>query len=198
MLSDRKRLLIWTVGSIAGLFLILIFVGALLLPDEYHFKTEMIVPKPPIRAWAWFVDPEHWNKRLSMIENIEGPSKKLLEVGDRRRIVTIFSGGNKLTTDVLVTNLIKGKLYSDRHLGNWLNNWSLPVSNVKDQLEFEPEGKDKTRIIIKGRFEVDGPFDKWIAYLMLKPEVDRFMANIQDEYHRSIENNNPRSLIRGG
>ena len=165
----------------------IILILGLRLPTEYQFTHEVVIPRTPDRSWRWFVQPDHWSKRFSMIRIPDQVPSTKDGVGTLRRIVFDIPGGNKITSEIEVTEWVEGKLYADRHLKDTLNGKTLPIDNAGSRFEFEPEGKNNTRLIFNGTFEVHGFFNKWFAYLVLKPLADRVIPGSLPVLFRSIE-----------
>jgi len=176
---------------IAGVVILIVLGVTLYLPEEYHFGTAITVSRTPQRVWAWFVDPTHWTQRFPMIQSMEGGSTLMTSVGTQRRVSVQIPGGNTLTSEIRVTEFTAGRLYADRHLEDWLDGRPLPITNVSDRLEFDPDGQGRTRITFTGAFEVTGLLDRWLAYFALKPMVDRVIARMLAEAAHSMEKEHP-------
>lgn len=175
---------------VGGLILIVLGV-TVCLPDEYHFGTTITVSRAPKRVWAWFVNPTHWTQRFPMVQSVEESSTITTSVGTLRRVSVQTPGGNTLMSEIMVTDFARGHLYADRHIADWLDGRPLPVTNVTDRLEFDPDGRGHTRITFTGAFEVTGLWNRWLAYFALKPMVDRVIARVLSESAHSIENDHP-------
>jgi len=177
---------------------ILVFLGGLVfLPGEYRFGTQVTVSRSPERAWMWFVKPERWSRRFPMVQTLDVGSEATTGIGARRRVIVHAPGGQTLVCDILVTDFTEGRLYADRHLGDWLDGRPLPVEHVTDRVEFDPDGPGKTRITFKSIFDVEGPLNKWLAYFELKPAADRIIARVLKEYDRSVLKAHPVPTTRG-
>ncbi|MBI3621832.1 MAG: SRPBCC family protein [Nitrospirae bacterium] len=176
---------------IAGGLILIVLGVTLYLPAEYHFGTTITVSRAPKRVWAWFANPSHWTQRFPMVQSIEGGSTLMTSVGTQRRVNVQIPGGNTLTSEIMVTDFTTGRLYADRHLEDWLDGRPLPVTNVTDRLEFDPDGQGHTRITFTGAFEVTGLWNRWLAYFALKPMVDRVIARVLTESAHSMENEHP-------
>ncbi|HTN44596.1 MAG TPA: SRPBCC family protein [Nitrospiria bacterium] len=193
----QKELAAW-IGIILAVCLILFFLAGLWwLPGEYQVRTQVAVSRTPEQAWAWFADPDHWGRRFPMVQADENASNAMTGAGDRRRVTLHIPGGSTLVSEILITDFVKGHLYADRHLGDWMDGKPLPIANARDRLEFDPEGSGKTRITFKGVFEVKGPLNRWLAFLVLKPTADRIIAQALEEYGRSIGIDRPSPTTRG-
>lgn len=187
----------WMLIGIAGVLAIAFFVGSMFLPGQYQIGTEVVIPRSPEATWNWFVHPKNWNRRFSVVQRVEESSNIESQIGEQLQIETRIPGGNKLISNIVVTDWIKGRLVGDRHQGDWLYDRPLPLINVKDRFEFRPEGLGKTRVLFKETFDVNGPLDKWIAFLVVKPAADRFLAEILNEYHQAIHQNHKTAVRQG-
>ncbi|MHB8481821.1 MAG: SRPBCC family protein [Nitrospiria bacterium] len=197
----HNKYLGWILSAITGVLVILFFVGAFYLPGEYQIGTEVVVSRTPESIWKWFAHPDNWKKRFSVIHSVEEPlNNKGAGVGEQLTIETNIPGGMKLKSNIVITDWVKGRLVGDWHQGDWINGRSLPLTKVIDRFEFKPEGLGKTRIIFKETFDVNGPFNKWLAYLVVKPAEDRLLAEILNEYNHSIKQNHstPASRDKSG
>jgi len=177
---------------VVGGLILIVLAGALFLPRAYHIGTEITVLRTPEKAWAWFVRPTHWSKRFPTVQSIEGGSEAMTGVGARRQVVVHLPSGKTLVGEIIITDFTKDRLYADRHLGDWLDGTLLPISNVTDRLEFDPDGQGHTRITFTGAFEVKGLLNRWLAYFTLRPMADRVIARMRHEYDLSIEKDHPR------
>lgn len=191
------KFLAWLIIVTAGVLVTLSLVGIFYLPGEYQIGTEVLVSRTPKSLWKWFVHPENWNKRFSVVYSVEDSFKKEEGVGEQLQIKTNIPGGTMLISNIVVTDWVKERLIEARHKGDWINGRSLPLTNVTDRFEFKPEGLGKTRVIFKETFDVKGPFNKWLAYLVVKPAADRFLAEILNEYNHSIKQNHATPVRQG-
>jgi hypothetical protein len=176
----------WSGVLVAGLLMIVLIIG-LQLPAEYRFIREVVIPLTPDRSWRWFVRPDHWSKRFSMIHISDKVPSTKDSVGTHRRIVFDIPGGGEIVSEIEVTEWVEGKLYADRHLKDTLNGKTLPIDNAGSRFEFRPEGEKKTRLIFNGFCEVHGFLNKWFAYLVLKPTADQVIPGSLPILFRSIE-----------
>lgn len=172
-----------------GGFVLIFLAGYFYLPEKYHLETEVVVPRTTEKVWEWFLHPENWNKRFSIVQSVEETVTKERGVGEELKIEANLVKGEKLTSKLVITDWKKGRLISDRHLGDWLNDRPLPLINVHDKLEFKPAGDNNTKIIFNETFNVKGPVNKWLAYLFVKPAADRLMARIIMEYNLNLQKN---------
>jgi hypothetical protein len=182
-----RRILLWGTAIMAGAVAAVWLVGLFVLPGVYRFSADAVVKKHPERVWAWFVDPALWPTRFSAVQSVEGAPGTMAAVGSHHRITLRVSDGGTLVSDIVVTDAVAGRLYADRHLGDWWNGRPLPLANVTDRLEFDPDGTGKTRIVFTTIVEVTDPWIKWLAWLMLKPVVDRVIADVVGDFRRSVD-----------
>ncbi|MFI5304744.1 MAG: SRPBCC family protein [Nitrospiria bacterium] len=197
-MSNRYRTLLGvTIIAIAGILLILSLLGTFYLPGVYQIGTEVVVPRTPNSIWKWFVHSNNWNRRFSVVYSVEDSFNKEAGVGEELQIRTNIPGGVNLISNIVVTDWVKERLIGDRHKGDWVNGRPLPLTNVTDRFEFKPEGLNKTRVTFKETFEVHGPINKWLAYLVIKPVADRFLAEILNEYNNSIKLNHTTPVLQG-
>lgn len=182
-----RKSLLWGTAVTAGAAAAVWLVGLFVLPGEYRFGADVVIAKDPERVWAWFVEPEHWPARFSIVQSVEGAPETLKDAGAHHRVTLRLPDGRTLVSDIVVTEAVAGRLYADRHLGDWLNGRPLPVANVTDRLEFGPDGTGKTRVVYTAIVEVNGPVDKWLAWLMLKPAADRVIADVVGDTRRAVD-----------
>lgn len=169
--SDRKNVLGAVIFVIIGFFLVLFLVGRFILPGEYQIGTEVVVLRSPDRAWQWLSHPKNWNKKIGLIQPLDESSDQEVKIGEKLSIMTYLPGGGKLTSEVVVTDLIVGYLIGDTHQVDRVNERPLPIHNVKDQFEFKPEGLGRTRIIFKETFDVEGVLNKLFILLLNHPQT---------------------------
>jgi hypothetical protein len=191
----RRGLLWWLALVAGGVVLLALLVGLFVLPEEYRFGTDVVIATTPDRAWTWFINPARWPKRFSTVQSVEGAPGTMAGVGTHHRVTLNLPGGGTLASDLVVTDAVAGQLYADRHLGDWLNGRLLPVTNVTDRLEFKPDGEGRTRIAFMERLDVNGPLNKWLAYLVLKPIADRVIAEVAGESLRAVGPGRPVSPV---
>lgn len=191
MSNEQKGLLLWCGVVVVGGLIPIILAGVLFLPRTYHFGTEITVSRTPEQAWAWFVRPKHWGKRFKTVQSIDGSSDAITGIGERRQVLVHLPGGKTLVSEIMITDFTKGRLYADRHSGDWVDGTPLPIANVTDRIEFYPDGPGHTRITFTGFFEVNGLWNRWLAYFTLRPMADRVITRVRDEYDRSIEKDHP-------
>lgn len=191
MSNARINLIQWSGIAVVGGLVLMVLAGMLFLPETYHFGTVITVSRTPEQVWAWFVRPNRWAKRFPMIQSIDGGSDEMTAVGAQHRLQIHLPGGKTLVSEIKITDFAKGRLYEDRHLGDWLDGTPLPITNVTDQLEFYRDGEGQTRITYTGVFEVKGLLNRWLAYFTLRPMADRVLAQVRNEYDRSIKKDHP-------
>ena len=192
MVMSRRRMLRWSGAAVGGVALI-VLGGALLLPRTYRFETELTVSRPPDRVWAWFIKPSRWARRFPIVQSVGDDANTPMGVGTQRRVLIHLPGGETLLSDIIVTDFTPGSRYADRHLGDWLDGAPLPITNVTDRLEFDPDGQGRTRVTFTGIFEVTGLWNRWLAYFTLKPMANRVIAQVRNDSARIIQTDHPKS-----
>jgi len=185
MVRGRTRVLWWS-GAAVGSLALIVLGGALWLPRTYQFEADFTVLRPPERVWAWFAQPGRWARRFPIVQSVEDGSNTPMSIGAQRRVRVHLPGGETLVSEILVTDFATGRRYADRHLGDWLDGAPLPVANVTDRLEFDPDGQGHTRVVFSGVFEVTGLWNRWLAYFTWQPIAARVIAQVRDTYVHSI------------
>lgn len=180
------KLIIWGGIAVAGLLALLLIIG-LLLPEEYRVEAEMMIPRPPEQVWHGFTQTERWIEWFSGIRSVNSVSMIPQGVGSRFEIVSVLPGGKEVVSAVEVTDWVEGKLYAHHHLSDIMKGGSLPITNVMARFEFEPVGREKTRVVFTGTFEAHGLINKWIAKFVVKPRIEKAMSQALTEFNRHIE-----------
>lgn len=185
-----RKTLLWGMAFMIGAVALAWGIGLFVLPGEYRFGSGVVIEEHPERVWAWFVNPANWPKRFPSVQSVEGTSDTMAEVGTRHRVTLRLPGGRTLVSDIVVTEADAGRLFADRHLGDWLNGMALPLANVTDRLEFEPDVTG-TRVVFTEIVDIQGPFNKWLAYLGLKSVADRIIAEVVGDSRRAVVHGRP-------
>lgn len=171
-----KKVLIKIGVAAAGLLAVFLIIG-LLLPEENRVEAKLTVPRSLERVWNRFVQTERWVEWFSIIRSVEKISMTPDGVGSRFQIVSVLPGGQEVVSAVEVTDWIEGRIYAHRHLSDIMKGRSLPITNVMARFEFEPAGREGTRVVFTGTFEAQGIINKWFARLLFKPRIEEAISH---------------------
>jgi uncharacterized protein YndB with AHSA1/START domain len=173
----------FVVAGLVALFLVISF----LLPGEYQIQAEVMIPRSPEQVWHGFTQTERWIEWFSGIRSVNRTSVMAQGVGSRLQIVSVLHGGKEVVSAVEVTDWVEGKLYAHRHLSDIMKGGSLPITNARARFEFEPVGREKTRVVFTRTFEAHGLINKGFAWFVAKPRIEKAMSQTLSEFNRHIE-----------
>jgi len=180
--SDRGRLgrrLLW-IGGLGVAVAAIVLAAGWLLPADYHVGAEIVIPRPAVRVWRGFVQPDRWGDWLQGIRSVTVNSDLREGVGSRLRIVAVLPGGRELVSEIEVTEWEDGVRYAHRHLKDTLDGWTLPVSDGRVEVDLERVADQACRLRIKASFRADGPLARWWAFVVAKPLADKALSERLD------------------